>query len=160
MSEAHVRSWPEAKLNAVQRLRVMAAGLPGVGFAEGVIEAPIERVWGLAGDLVNGTPRIERAVRSTEIIERRGDHLELRAHSLLGLSMDFDVELRFGWCLMQSRTSLVGMAAVDEEVGRSTRFAHFEGARRWGRFLEPVFRWNVEGDIQRIARLLRDDGGG
>ena len=154
MSERLEHSWPEAELDSVQRLRVMAAGLPGVGYLESVIDAPIERVWGLAGDLVNGTPQIELGVRSAQVIEQHGDHLTVRARLALGVPMTFNVELRFGWCVMQSRTSLVGMAAVEEEAGRSTRFAHFEGTRFWGRAFRPLFQWNIAGDIDRIRRIL------
>ena len=157
MSEPVGHAWPEAKLDDVQRLRVMAAGLPGVAYAEGVINAPIDGVWGLAGDLINGTPQIELGVRSTELIQQQGDLMTVRAELVMGVSMMFDVELRFGWCVMQSRTSLIGMAAVVEEPGQSTRFAHFEGTHAWGRILRPLFRWNIEGDIKRIARLLGTD---
>ena len=155
MSELLERAWPEATLNDVQRLRVIAAGLPGVGYAEGIVDASIERVWGLAGDLVHGTPQIELSVRSSEILESNGDHLVVRAQTYLGMPINFNVELRFGWCLMQSRNALVGMAAIEEEPGHSTRFAHFEGVNSWGRILAPFFRWNVMGDIKRISRILR-----
>ena len=37
------------------------------------VDAPIERVWGLTGDLVDGAPQFERGVRSARIIEERGD---------------------------------------------------------------------------------------
>ena len=157
MSETLLRDWPEVELNAVERLRVMAAGLPNVVLDEAVFDAPIERVWGLAGDLVNGTPQVELAVRSSQIVREQGDRLELDVRTAIGTRMRFDVELRFGWCLMQSRNSLIGMAAIEEDAGRSTRFAHFEGSRVLGRVFAPFFRWNIAGDFKRIARILRQD---
>lgn len=154
MTEASTRAWPEAKLNPVQRLRILAAGLPYVALVESVIEAPIERVWGLAGDLVNGTPQIELAVRSLAILREEGERLEVAVQTAFGMRMDFDVELRFGWCLMQSRYAQIGMAAIEEEAGRTTRFAHLEGSRLFGRFGVPFFRWNIAGDIERIAHIV------
>ncbi len=157
IANKRVRAWPEAKLNPVQRLRVLAAGLPYVSLAESVIESPIERVWGLTGDLVDGVPQFELGVRSARIVRKQGDHLELDVRTVFGIQMGFDVELRFGWCLMQSRYSQIGMAAIEEEVGRTTRFAHFEGSRLLGRLGLPFFRWNIAGDMKRIARLVRCD---
>ena len=157
MSEIPAPAWPEARLDPVQRLRVLAAGLPCVALAETVLEAPIERVWGLTGDLVDGAPRFEIGVQSARIIEQRGDHLELEVRSVFGTRTHFDVELRFGWCLMQSRSALIGMAAAEEETGRTTRFAHFEGSKLLGRLGRPFFRWNIAGDMKRIARILEGD---
>ena len=60
--------WPLAELDPVQRMRVLAAGLPHVALAETVIAAPFDAVWAVAGDLVNGVPRFEHDVRSIEIL--------------------------------------------------------------------------------------------
>jgi len=151
------RAWPEVELNPVQRLRVLAAGLPHVCLVESVIEAPIERVWGLTGDLVEGAPQFELGVRSALIVSERGDRLELDVRTVFGVRLRYEVELRFGWCLMESRYSQIGMAAIEEEVGRSTRFAHFEGSPALGRLGLPIFRWNIAGDMKRIARLVGAD---
>lgn len=137
MTEQSARAWPETELNSVQRLRILAAGLPHVALVEAVIEAPIEKVRGLTGDLVNGTPQLELGVHSARIVSEDGDHLELAVRTVLGVSFDYRVELRFGWCLMQSRYSQIGMAAVEEEPGRTTRFAHFEGSKLLGRLGLP-----------------------
>lgn len=157
MTENTALAWPEAELNPVQRLRIVAAGLPHVALVEAVIEAPIEKVWGLVGDLVNGSPQFERGVASTKITRQDGDHLELTARTVLGVSFDYKVELRFGWCLMESRYSQVGMAAIEEEPGRTTRLAHFEGSRLLGRLGLPFFRWNCAGDMDRISRIVCGD---
>lgn len=67
-----------------------------------------------------------------------------------------EVELRDGWCLMRSRTYLVGMAA--EPLGDQTRYAHLEGlpSHRAAalRILRPVFRRVVHGDVNGIVRTL------
>ena len=157
MSEILARAWPETELNPVQRLRVLAAGLPCAALAESVIEAPIERLWRLTGDLVDGAPQFERGVHSARIVEQQGEHLELEVRSVFGTRTRFDVELRFGWCLMQSRSAVIGMAAVEEEIGHTTRFAHFEGSKLLGRLGLPFFRWNIAGDMKRIAKILSRD---
>ena len=154
MTENMVRAWPEAKLNPVQRLRILAAGLPYVALAESVIEAPIERVWALTGDLVNGSPQFELVVRSARIVREEGERLKVAVQTAFGFRIDYDVELRFGFCLMQSRYSQIGMAAIEERAGRTTRFAHFEGSRLLGRFAKPLFRWNIAGDMKRVARIV------
>jgi hypothetical protein len=157
MTKAGARAWPEAELNSVQRLRVLAAGLPYVSLAESVIDAPIDRVWGLTGDLVDGSPQFELGVKSASVVKEQGERLELDVRTVFGVRMTFNVELRFGWCLMQSRYSQIGMAAIEEEAGRSTRFAHFEGSSFLGRVGLPFFRWNIAGDMKRIARLVGAD---
>lgn len=155
--------WPVAALDPVRRLRVLAAGLGTVGFAEVVFDVPMDQVWDLVGDLETGVPRFERAVRSSEILERDGRKLVVGVQPPIGPKMRFDVELEHGWCLMQSRFGLVGMAASPTSEGRHTRFAHFEGAKIAGALLRPFFQWNVNGDMDRIAtlcsaRVLSRDG--
>jgi len=154
MTETSTRSWPEAELDPVRRLRILAAGLPHVALAEWVIEAPIEKVWGLTGDLVNGTPQFEIGVRSVRVVREAEERLEVAVRTSFGARLNYDVELRFGFCLMQSPLSDIGMAAIEEEAGISTRFAHFEGSKLLGRFGRPLFRWNIAGDKKRIARIL------
>jgi hypothetical protein len=146
--------WPTTELDPVRRLRILAAGLPYVSLDEAVIDAPLERLWGLTGDLVSGVPRFERHVLSVEVLERDGDHLSIEARSHFGLRMRYDVELRLGWCLMRSPYSQIGMAAAPEGESGRTRFAHFEGSPVLGRLARPFFRWNIAGDLRRIARLL------
>jgi hypothetical protein len=146
--------WPQSDLDPVRRLRVLAAGLPHVALVEGVIDAPFERVWGLVGDVERGVPRFEQAVRSVEIVQRRGDELELIVVHPLGVRVRFRAVLQRGWCVMGSRWGDVGMAATAEGGGARTRFAHFEGSRLLGRAGRPWFRRNVRGDFSRITALL------
>ena len=53
-----------------------------------------------------------------------------RARGRLGQHARFDVVLRPGWCVMQSRFLIGGMAAVPEAGG--TRFAFLSPASRLG----------------------------
>ncbi|MFE9631840.1 hypothetical protein [Streptomyces sp. NPDC006463] len=120
-------SWPVAELDAVRRLRVIARTTPGAGFAEHLLAAPFDRVWGLASDLEDQLPRLITDISSFTVTSAAGERLEARARSPLGMRARFDIVLRPGWCLMQSRFVVGGMAAVPE--GHGTRFAFFGGLR-------------------------------
>jgi hypothetical protein len=62
-----------------------------------------------------------------------------RARGRLGQRARFDVMLRPGWCVMQSRFLVGGMAAVPEGAG--TRFAFLGGLRLPGmKLLGPLLR--------------------
>lgn len=129
--------WPVADLDPIRRLRVIAATTPGVLYAEEHIAAPFGKVWAVASDLENELPRILTDVRSFEIIEPAAGRMQARARSRLGMRARFNVVLRPGWCLMQSRFLIFGMAAVPEEGG--TRFAGLAALRLPGaRLLGPV----------------------
>jgi hypothetical protein len=149
--------WPAAQLNPVRQLRVLAEVLPGVGLVERVLDAPYERVWSFVADLEHSVATFDPMVRSLRVLSQEGSRLVVVTQtSLLPLSSRFEVELRDGWCLMRSRTYLVGMAA--EPLGEQTRYAHLEGLPHHRapalRLLRPVFRRVVNGDIHGIVRTL------
>lgn len=132
--------WPHADFDPVRRLRVIAATTPGASIHETVVAAPLESVWALASDLEGELPRWLfgdiRSIRVTPTAEP--DRLVARARGYSGLRARFDVVLRPGWCLMQSRFLLGGIAAT-EEAG-ATRFAFLGGFRGPLRPLAPVTR--------------------
>lgn len=130
--------WPVADLDPIRRLQVIAATTPGVIYAEQHIPAPFGAVWAVASDLETELPRILR-LRALEITAARDDRLRARAQSRLGFWAGFDVVLRPGWCLMQGRFLIFGMAALPEADG--TRFAGLAAPRIPGaRLLGPVNR--------------------
>ncbi|WP_063754852.1 SRPBCC family protein [Streptomyces sp. NRRL F-2580] len=155
--------WPVAELDAVRRLRVIARSTPGAGFAEQLIDAPLDQVWALASDLENQLPVMITDIRSFTVTSAVGEHLEARARSPLGLRTRFDVVMRPGWCLMQSRFVLGGMAAVAERDG--TRFAFF-GALRLpgtgpaGRALDPLMSALAARALRRFTDRLARPGAG
>jgi hypothetical protein len=131
--------WPAAELDPVRRMRVLAAATPGVAYAEKLIPALFDAVWETASDLEHQLPRMITDLRSFEITSARGERMTARARGRLGQRARFDVVLRPGWCVMQSRFLIGGMAAVPEADG--TRFACFGGLRLPGmRLLDPVLR--------------------
>jgi hypothetical protein len=120
-------TWPVADLDAIRRLRALAAAVPGAFVAETVIDAPFDQVWAVAADLERELPAYLPDVRSFTITRRDGERLEARARGYAGLRARFDIVLRPGWCVMRSRFLLGGMAAVPD--GQQTRFAFLGGAR-------------------------------
>jgi hypothetical protein len=132
-------SWPMAELNEVRRLRVLAAATPAAAYAEGVVDGPFDNVWQAASDLEHTFPMLLADVRSMHVTHTNGEHLQAIARGRLGQRARFDVVMRPGWCWMQSRFLVGGMAAVPE--GDKTRFA-FMGAPRipGARLLTPLIR--------------------
>ena len=147
--------WPVVELDSVQRLRILAAGLPYVFYDEAVLDAPLERVWDLVGDLEGGVPRFELGVGAVELTRGEDGALRASVRTRFGMQLSYAVELTPGWCVMQSPRSQIGMAAIAIDEGRRTRFAHFEGSRLLGRMAKPLFRWNIRGDFRRIREILR-----
>lgn len=146
-------AWPVAELDPVVRMRALAAGLPHVACDESVFDVPFERLWSFVTDFEATTALFEGGVSGARILERTGERLQLEARGPIGGWTPFDVVLRPGWCLMRSRSVEVGMAARPEADGR-TRFVHFEGSARIGRFGRPLFAWNIRQDFRRLRRLL------
>ena len=133
------QDWPVTELDPVRRMRVLAAAIPGVAYAEKLIPAPFSAVWDAASDLEHQLPRMITDLRSFEITSARAERRTARARGRLGQRASFDVVLRPGWCVMQSRFLIGGMAAAPE--GESTRFAFLGGLRLPGiRLLDPMLR--------------------
>ena len=120
-------SWPTADVDTVRRLRVMAAAVSAPLFAEAVLDAPWARAWSVASDLETSLPLLVRPMRSFTVLDRREETLRAEAVSAAGTRAEFAVVLRPGWCLMQSRFVIGGMAAVAD--GDRTRFAVLGASR-------------------------------
>jgi hypothetical protein len=132
----------------------MAAVLPGVGLVERDLPVPFETVWDRIEDLEHSVPGFDRLVASLRVMARDGDRLRVVARApVLRVPTTFDVELRRGWCWMQSKVYVVGMAATPTASG--TRWAQLEGLPWWGTgFMRPLMRRLVADDIDGITRLL------
>lgn len=130
-------SWPEADLDPVRRLQIMAAAIPGAMVGEVLVHRPIEQVWARASDLETELPLLVHDFRDVRVSERHGDRLVARARSPLGLRARFDVVLQPHWCWCESRFLLCGMAATSR--GDDTLFGFLGGVRVPGaRSLERV----------------------
>jgi hypothetical protein len=136
---------PPAELDPIRRVRVLAAAIPGAAVAEGVLDAPFDAVWEVVTDFehVGG---IEIFIKDARIRSRRpdpetaGERVELEYKLRpFGPRDVTEVDLRPGWCWMQSPLAVAAMAAVPE--GERTRFAHLEAVRLPGRRLfGPLLR--------------------
>ncbi|MEV6041536.1 hypothetical protein AB0L65_61270 [Nonomuraea sp. NPDC052116] len=125
-------TWPVADLDPVRRLRVLASAIPGAYMAERVIPAPFEDVWSVVSALEEEFGTFEPDMRRLTIVSGHGsERLVAKARSRYGMRARFDVELRPGWCWMQSRFLIVGVAAA--AVPGGTLVAQTGGVRVPGR---------------------------
>jgi hypothetical protein len=148
------RRWPVADLDPLRRLRVMAAATPGTDLTEWTIEAPPALVWQTASNLQVEMPRLVRDFRSVTITQGGGERLVMHARGYLGQRARFDVVIRPGWCWMQSRFLLCGMAAVPDPGG--TRFGFLGGVRAPGvTLLHPLLHLIGPAAV-RLDRLQAD----
>ncbi|MEU1791202.1 hypothetical protein ABZ553_36095 [Streptomyces sparsogenes] len=114
-------------VDAVTRLRLLAAGLHTTLYAEERLELPYDKVWAVASDLAGELPHLVPLLREFRVPSGDADRKRALAVGPLGSRSAFDVRLAPGWCLMQSRLVVGGMAAVPE--GDGTRFAMLGAAR-------------------------------
>ncbi|GAA3244260.1 hypothetical protein ACFO1B_31925 [Dactylosporangium siamense] len=150
-------TWPTARLDAVQRLRVLSETLRAPLYAEAHFAEPPADVWSVAADLPNHLPQWIRTMRSFEFVDGTAAPLRAVAVGRLGHRAVFDVALETGWCLMQSPSVIGGMAAVPD--GDGTRFAVLGGTR--GRLRRtrrlvflPLAGTSARRMVGNLARLL------
>lgn len=128
-------NWPQAELDRIAHLRVLAAGLPGVVVEETVLDVPFPLAWHHLTDFERSVPFFDEDVRRLHIVQRSGDpergerfrFASRQTGRALWIPARIDVTLSPGWCWMVSRPQayVVGMAA--EPDGERTRLAHLEG---------------------------------
>jgi hypothetical protein len=147
--------WPRTDLDDVRRLRALAAGIPGAAVTERVFDRPLQTVWDSMWDEGRGFADIQPDMRSITGLTVHGDHVSLRAHSHYGLRARLHGTVRPGWCWLQSRFLLIGMAAA-EEPGGGTRVAFTGGVRIPGRAaIVPIgVRQESTKSLDRLAARL------
>jgi hypothetical protein len=130
--------WPVDELDPVRRLTVLAAAIPGTQVATRLLPEPFDAVWAVMSDLEGELGKFQPDLRRLRVTRASGERWEAVARSRFGMRARFDVVLRPGWCWMQSRFLLVGMAARPEAGG--TLVALTGGVRVPGRAaLVPAF---------------------
>lgn len=147
-------NWPVAQIDEVRRMRVLAASIPGASYAEEHFDVSFDRVGEYIGDMERSTPALVRLFRSFRILESEGGQLKARAVGRVGNHGTFDVVLRPGWCLMQDRLTVGGLAAVRE--GEGTRVAACGGPRVPGGKVIGLLHGGDRG-ARRILRRLRSN---
>ncbi|MFF2197408.1 hypothetical protein [Streptomyces sp. NPDC058157] len=110
------------EIDDVHRLRIMAAGVRGAQLVERTLPAPFEEVWPAMSTL-DFLPDL----RHTRLLRSDGDRIELLARSKYGFRAHLRGYRRPGWCWLQSRFLLVGLAAAPVPGG--TRIALTGGVR-------------------------------
>lgn len=83
-------------------------------------------------DLEGEFGRFQPDMRTVRVLRLDGDRVEALARSTYGLRAHFHGVLRPGWCWLQSRFLIIGMAATPEPGG-GTRVALTGGLRVPGR---------------------------
>lgn len=146
--------WPASEPDPVRRLRILAAAMPHAAFRERVLDAPFDAVWSVAGDLEHGTPQWKNDVTGLSIVEQEDERLTVEIRSYFGISLRLRAILRPGWCVMQGRLLVVGMAAAAE--GEQTRFAHLQAVSLPGsRVLSPLLRHRIQHEFENLERLAQ-----
>jgi hypothetical protein len=156
-------NWPISELDEVRRLRILHAALPGTVLAETMLPDGFEQVWLELSDLENDFLVYAPSITSIRIIERHGERMRALVRDRIGLRAPFDVVLRSGWCLMQSRFVVFGMAAAPGDGGTRVGYllgmrlpgGRLFGTRLLGRLLrsclQPVGRVILRGFARRWA---------
>lgn len=111
-------------------------------------------MWQVASNLQVEMPRLVRDFRSFTITPGTEEHLVMHARGYLGQRARFDVVLRPGWCWMQSRFLLCGMAAAPDPAG--TRFGFLGGLRVPGVTLLRSLLHLIGPAAVRLDRLQTD----
>ncbi|MFF1561162.1 hypothetical protein [Streptomyces sp. NPDC058279] len=138
-------------IDTVARLRVMAAGIPGARVAERVLPADPETVWAVMADLEGEFGRFQPDMRTVRVLRVSGDRVEALARSKYGLRAHFRGVLRPGWCWLQSRFLIIGMAAAPEPGG-GTRVALTGGVRVPAR--AAIVPWGTAAELARAMSRL------
>ncbi|MGW8886628.1 hypothetical protein [Streptomyces sp. NPDC055749] len=116
--------------------------------------APYDHVGALLADLEGDFGRIAPDMRGLRVVRRDGVRVEAVARSKYGMRARLCGEQRPGWCWLQSRFLLLGVAASPE--GDGTRVAFTGGVRVPGRAaLVPLgVRREGERSVRRLRGLL------
>ena len=152
-------TWPDATLDPIRRLHVVAAGLPNAGIGEVVVDRPYDEVWPWMMDLERSVPTFDSVVQRIRVRGTGSDgRLRITAWQRGNpLPMPFVVTVEDGWCLMQARARafVVLMAAVPLDDGR-TRYAHAEAVPipGTGRLRARLQRM-VDADLRGVVEAFR-----
>lgn len=146
--------WPETHPGTLARFRALAAGVRGAAVTERLIPAPFPEVWAVLGDLEGEFGLIEPDMRNLRVTARDGDRVEALARSRYGMRARLRGTVRPGWCWLQSRFLLIGVAAAAE--GDHTRVAMTGGLRIPGQaaLLPLGVRRAATGSLDRLTTRL------
>jgi hypothetical protein len=146
--------WPTTDLDPVRRLYALASGIRGAHVTEAHVDAPFERVWSLLGDLEGGFGQVVTDMERLHVVRRQGERVEALARSRYGMRARLRGVQRPGWCWLQSRFLLIGVAATSD--GPGTRVAFTGGVRLPSRAALIPLGVRREGNrsVQNLTALL------
>lgn len=152
--------WPTTDPDPVRQLHALAAGVRGAHVTERVVDAPLEVVWPIVADLEGGFGRIVTDMAGLRVTARDGDRVEALARSRFGMRARLTGVLRPGWCWMQSRFLLIGLAAAAGDTPGTTAVAFTGGVRVPGRAALVPLGVRAEGrrSLARLAEAVRPAG--
>jgi hypothetical protein len=155
MTDNTTENWPEAELDEVRRLYALAAGVLGAAITERVFDAPLPVTWNLMWGDGQAFLEFQPDMRSIDRLELDGDRVSMLVRSNYGLRARLEGVVRPGWCWLQSRFLLIGMAAAENPTG-GTRVALTGGIRVPGRAaLVPIgVRRESRKSLDRLASKL------
>lgn len=145
--------WPVAEPDSIARFKALAAAVRGARVTEGTVDAPFANVWAHIADLEGSFGDFEPDMRRLSVIEREGDRIAALAVSKYGMRARLSGTLRPGWCWLQSRFLLIGVAAAPDGPAR-TRVALTGGVRIPGR--AALIPLGVERAGRQSLRLLQE----
>lgn len=148
-------NWPQAELTDVERFRALAAGVPGAAVTERVLPYETDEVKAALADL-DTFARVQADLVSATLVAQEGDHVVVLAKGAKGQRARLEGQFRPGWCWLQSRFLILGMA-VAAEPGGGTRVALTGGIRVPGRAAIVPIRVRQESSktLNRLEELLR-----
>lgn len=143
-------------IDPVHRLRVMAAAVRGAHVAEHVVQAPFEEVWPVMAAL-GFLPDFHRVRVVRADADADGGRFEALARGRYGFRAHLRGFARPGWCWLQSRFLIVGLAAAPAPDPAVTRIALTGGVRVPTRAAVVPFATRRELDeaAHRLAALVR-----
>ena len=151
-------TWPAADLGPVRRMQILAAAIPGTAIAATIVTQPFEQVWAVASDLEAELPHMIRDFRAVRVSPGQGGRLVLHARGRFGQRARFDVVLLPGWCWMQSRFLVGGIAAAPHPDGTSVVFVgglRLPGMRLFQPLIDTVGEALAAGALRRLADRIR-----
>lgn len=148
--------WPIAETDPVRRLYALSAGIGGAAVTERLIGAPLADVWAVLTDFENRFGSIQPDMKRVTQLSRAADRVELHARSRFGMRARLRGVERIGWCWLQSRYLVIGMAARPQ--GALTLVALTGGIRIPGRLaLLPIgVRREARRGLDRLEQLLAE----
>lgn len=161
MTGAARDGWPTADLDPLRRLRVLASAAASPAYAERHFDVPFDTLWSVVSDLERELPHLLPEVRSFTLTSAPGGgdggRLTGEAAGALGRRERFEVVLRPGWCLLQSKALVSGVAAVPDGTGCTVAVfisPRVPGAEPAGELGGPAAERCASRLLDRLARRL------